>query len=495
MPSLKHDSEEEACSVKARDVFAMLAVAKSLPDALKIVTRSEDSTEDGVMQCFIGLDGSAEIVPISQGMTMSKLKKKVENLTGIPVGEQKYVFADNAQLVGASDPVPTNATLRCVRSQSDDERSDSSQKDGQVTCKDGEVEASSEGDIKHESRHEESVVDDTEERKDWADLRDDDSDSASIVSKEEVDTSASADLARSFTERWRAWDEQERQHQFHIAIPEHVREGMHVVEQIKTAAAKTHGPNIFVRLRGRGSGFLELPRHGRKERESTDPLMICLSGRPPYSIGPYWHAFYMLTSLLEEIYARYNPSVVDPGSKDQEVHVTDDWVHGGVRPHGRVEASRMLSISSVDGSSDANKLWAQEFTDSWRKWDESERQHQFYITLPEHRREEFQVGKRIKSFCRDSFLESVMLRCRGRGSGFAEGKHKAESTDPLMICISGRRDKYELDDYWWTFYKLSAFLQALYADYNQSERRKSQEVHLVYKDVNGGARKGARINA
>jgi len=87
-----------------------------------------------------------------------------------------------------------------------------------------------------------------------------------------------------------------------------------------------------------------------------------------------------------------------------------------------------------------------------------------------------------------------MLRCRGRGSGFVEGKHKAESSDPMMICLSGRKEKYTLDDYWDIFYKLSSCLQALYADYNHTVKRKCQEVHLVYRDVHGGARIGARIN-
>jgi hypothetical protein len=489
---------QEASAAKAKDVFSMLAVAKSLPDALKIVTKprthSEDSAEDGVMQCFIGLDGSTETVSISQGMTMTKLKKKVEKLTGIPVSEQKYVFADNAELVGGSDPVPTNATLRCVRSQSDDEQSDASQKDEQVAASEDETDNSSEVVGEQEICNGDIVVPSSKERLSWADLIDEEP----FVTKEDtpIGETCPSVLARIFTDGWRAWDEQERQHQFHIAVPEYAREGICLVEQIKTktAASRTYGPNIVVRLRGRGSGFLELPRQGRKERESTDPLMICLSGRPPYSIDAYWQTFYRVATLLEEVYATYNQSLLDQG---MEVHVTDDWVHGGVRPHGIAEPSRTISSGCSDwrtSCSDANSEWAREFTENWRKWDESERQHQFYIALPEHRREEFQVAKRIKFFCRDNFMENIMLRCRGRGSGFVEGKHKAESSDPMMICLSGRKEKYILDDYWDIFYKLSSFLQALYADYNDTVKRKCQEVHLVYRDVHGGARIGARIN-
>jgi hypothetical protein len=512
LTSLGRDNMNAASSVKAKDAVSMLAAAKSLPDALQIVTNPraqfEDCAEDEVvmhdMQCFIGLDGTSQSVPITQGMTMAKLKKKVQKITGIPTSEQKYVFADEAQLVGCSDPVPTNATLRCVRSQSDDEKSETSQKDPQADDQENttEMETSSDGDQTQEILEKQAGFTKekhiAKERRSWADLSDDEC-SVLPTAGNELDPCdrLPSDLARRFTERWRAWDEQQRHHQFYIAIPEHARDELYVVEEIKSSSSQIYRPKIIVRLRGRGSGLYELPRQGWKEKESTDPLMICLSGTQGYSLSDYWHTFYMVASLLEDtIYIRYNESLA---YGEREVHLSDAWVHGGVRAHGTADQCRTIAMGSIEDNSDANKQWAREFTDKWREWDENERQHQFLIAIPEHSNDELQVVKRIKMFCRTNFVDGVPLRCRGRGSGFLEGKHKSESTDPFMICISGR-NKYDLEAYWDTFYRLAAFLEAdLYADYNQRNQKnrmrgKFKEVHLVYKDVHGGSRKGARIN-
>jgi len=94
-----------------------------------------------------------------------------------------------------------------------------------------------------------------------------------------------------------------------------------------------------------------------------------------------------------------------------------------------------------------------------------------------------------------------MLRCRGRGSGFIEGRQKAESNDSLMVCLSGR-EPYSLDEYWDAFYKLAVFLEDdLYAAYNayvgSSDalgKRKLKQLHLAHTSCHGGVRKGGRNN-
>merc|ERR1719460_1782554 len=98
----------------------MLATAKSLPDALKVVkgacSSSEQSTEEGLLHLHIGLNGDSHTVPFRHGMSMGQLKEKVMKITGFPVDEQAYVFADDARLVDMDGLVPLDEPLRCVRS-------------------------------------------------------------------------------------------------------------------------------------------------------------------------------------------------------------------------------------------------------------------------------------------------------------------------------------------------------------------------------------------
>merc|ERR1712007_383793 len=53
-----------------------------------------------------------------------------------------------------------------------------------------------------------------------------------------------------------------------------------------------------LRLRGRGSGFLEGPR----KQESTDPLMLCVSSPDAES---YQKAKVLISKLMNDIYADY----------------------------------------------------------------------------------------------------------------------------------------------------------------------------------------------
>jgi len=332
------------------------------------------------------------------------------------------------------------------------------------------------------------LVDTEEARTLWTDLIAEDSTLRHLYKSESNEAQGpegGLPLAKSFTARWRVWNEWERQHQFYIGIPEQRRAEFHVVPQIKKACPSIYKTDVMVRLRGRGSGFLE----GKQQKESTDPLMICISGRNEYSLDDYWDTFHRIATLLEEtIYARYNTSCVRGSCHSSEIHLDDDWVNGGVRLHG--EASSCSAPTRVPHETSS---WAQEFTDAWRAWDASERQHQFNIDIPEASRDELQVVKRIKIACRSIFSEHVMLRCRGRGSGFLEGRHKAESSAPLMVCLSGR-EPYSLDEYWGAFYKFASFLEDdLYADYNASLAKNWKPVHLLHSSAHGGIRKGGRM--
>jgi len=532
-----------------RNTMAMLAIAKSLPDALKVVVTSHsEATEDGLLQLHIGLDGASHIVSFRHGMLMDQLKEKVLKITGIPVEEQMYVFAEDARLVDVDALVPLDEPLRCIRSKqtsttSDEatdvtDREDSSDKDSSEMCKDHSepekpFKESSEGSGESKWPRASPVLRplckkswaDLSEEADgvitWADVVNDamawelesvkkDADEvgkameqqkpcaqAVPVACDEPVPAQGSSLARHFTDRWRKWDEGEHQHQFYIAIPEGQTLEFQVVPQIKEACPRIYKANVMVRLRGRGSGFLE----GRRRKESTDPLMICISGRTGYTLVDYWDSFFMIASLLEdEIYARYNRT----GTLHMPaVHLDDCWVHGGIRLHGEakslVPTATEETVEDMNISGATNLDWAREFTEAWRVWDDSQRQHQFYIEIPEAYRDQFQVVRRIKNACRSIFSDKVILRCRGRGSGFIEGRHKAESTDHLMICLSGR-GPYSVEDYWGAFYKLASFLEDdLYADYNAviakygTGRTKPAQLHLNYNATHGGVRKGGRV--
>eukprot|EP00928_Gymnodinium_smaydae_P070030 TRINITY_DN53977_c0_g1_i1.p1 TRINITY_DN53977_c0_g1~~TRINITY_DN53977_c0_g1_i1.p1 ORF type:complete len:378 (-),score=63.64 TRINITY_DN53977_c0_g1_i1:136-1182(-) len=70
--------------------------------------------------------------------------------------------------------------------------------------------------------------------------------------------------------------------------------GRHVKRIAETSGAK-------LRLRGRGSGFLE----GYEQKESSDPLMLCVSSQDAHG---YETAKRLVTEHLEEIYAQYSRS-------------------------------------------------------------------------------------------------------------------------------------------------------------------------------------------
>jgi len=502
------------------DRQAMLAIAKSLPDALKVVAfaqaNAESSAADGWMELQMGLDGTSHTVPFSFGMTMEQLKEKVLGITGIPVEEQMYVYADEARLVDDDDLVPLDKPLRCVRSCPPPAEENSAQ---------GE-ELSEEQNKKTNEEESEFIIDDSDKsqrkRNSWADMTDEAEACLSVADivedsmvwnlrecsdkrventqesspnpADEEQTAHEASLAKKFTQRWRDWNESERQHQFYIAIPEHRRQELRVVQQIKKACRGIYKENVMVRLRGRGSGFLE----GARQRESTDPLMICISGRNDFSLEDYWEVFYLIAALLEdELYAAYNQSLAESKRSSSDIHLDDDWVNGGVRLYG--EANACSAEKQLVQQDRRPSSWVHEFVEAWRTWNPSERHHQFYIDVPEAFREELSVVSRIKNVCRDIYSERIMLRLRGRGSGFIEGRHKAESLDPLMVCLSGR-PPYSMDEYWITFEKIATFLEDdIYAAYNawikSTGRNKLKAVHLVHSAVHGGIRKGGRANS
>jgi len=518
-----------------RNTMAMLAIAKSLPDALKVVVTSHsEPTEDGLLQLHIGLDGAFHTVPFRHGMRMEQLKEKVLKTTGIPMEEQMYVFADDARLVDADALVPLDEPLRCIRSRQTPPASELV-----TTEEETEAEQDSSDSAKHFKESDSSSGASRcprAARESWADISDEadglitsflgyslqgvagavavdgllwqlngslgqqpDRAHAAVGAHDEPPLAQGSSLARCFTERWRQWESGEHQHQFYIGIPEDQIEECQVVQQIKDACPRIYKANVMVRLRGRGSGFLE----GRRRKESTDPMMICISGRIGYSLDDYWVSFYMIASLLEdEIYARYNRAIAER-CQHSEIHLEDDGVHGGVRLHG--EAKSLCPETPEDEvlkrTNTSNITLAHQFTDTWRAWDEHERQHQFYIAIPEASRDEFQVVRRIKNACRSIFSDQVMLRCRGKGSGFIEGRQKAESSDPLMVCLSGR-DRYSLDHYWSAFYELATFLEDdLYAEYNASmakhpatRNKQVSQAHLNHNATHGGVRKGGRVN-
>ncbi|CAE7364737.1 unnamed protein product [Symbiodinium pilosum] len=68
-----------------------------------------------------------------------------------------------------------------------------------------------------------------------------------------------------------------------------------------------------LRLRGRGSKFLE----GEEQKESSDPLMLCVSVPDPAS---YEEAKHLVSSLLEDIYVQYREFQISEGRLQDELH-------------------------------------------------------------------------------------------------------------------------------------------------------------------------------
>lgn len=472
----------------------ILATAKSLPEALNVLLTTHPSDADAKqealsMQLHIGLDGQAHTVPLKHGAGMVGLRKTVLRMTGIPVDEQKYIFVDDTRLVDNDCPLPTDQPLRCVRTTT-------SSDDGDEQTPDVSEDASDKGSSESEdsSKYDFKWSDDlVEPGESWADA------SEGLIEgygSQRSSAQSASSFARRFTNKWRRWNERMRQHQFYISIPEQHREKLQVTKRIRRACSTFYkAGQIMIRMRGRGSGYLE----GKYRKESTDPLMICLSGREPYSLDDYWETFYKISAFLEEVlYANFNRCVVRGKPLGRELHIDDHSVHGGAHCeflHRALPAAHVHDACDHTRKVDAELSWAWEFTQNWRQWNEWERQHQFYIAIPEQCRDELKVAIRLKRACKHIYKEHVMIRLRGKGSGFLEGKRKKESSDPLMICISGR-EPYVRDDYWNSFYKISALLEAdIYADYNRSlgsTSKKGSQVHLQYEFVNSGARQGGR---
>lgn len=486
-----------------------LATTKSLPEALSVLINTRlcdsDAKQEALsMQLHIGLDGRAHTVPLKHGAGMVGLRKTVLRMTGIPVDEQKYIFVDDARLVDNDCPVPTEQALRCVWTTNSSD--DSSEGDEQIV--DVSEDASDKGSLESEETSLESEDQDSSKyRYKWIDELVGPGESWADASEYLIEgrglrrssvrqhgtSHSTISLAQRFTYKWRNRNERMRQHRFYIAIPEQHLERLQVVKRIRRACSSFYKKDqIMVRLRGRGSGYLE----GKSKRESTDPLMICLSGREPYSLDDYWDSFYKILVFLEEaLYAHYNRAVLHKTGLAQELHIDDQSVCSGANHEFMHQAVQPSSVQNERIEGQEGLAWALEFTQAWRHWNEKQRQHQFYIAIPEHSLEEFKVAPRLKRACKNIYKENVMIRVRGRGSGFLEGKRKKESQDPLMICISGR-EPYLLNDYWSSFYRISALLETdIYADYNRSLGSRGKwtaQAHLQHEFVNGGSRQGAR---
>merc|ERR1712146_48546 len=94
--------------------------------------------------------------------------------------------------------------------------------------------------------------------------------------------------------------------------------GTHVKRIAEQSGAK-------LRLRGRGSGFLE----GPENRESTDPLMMCVSAP---DTAAYDLAKDMVTKVLESVYEQYREHCRQSGKMTSDVCIN---VHEGYRPGAR----------------------------------------------------------------------------------------------------------------------------------------------------------------
>eukprot|EP00403_Amphidinium_massartii_P045936 CAMPEP_0178466972 /NCGR_PEP_ID=MMETSP0689_2-20121128/52177_1 /TAXON_ID=160604 /ORGANISM="Amphidinium massartii, Strain CS-259" /LENGTH=503 /DNA_ID=CAMNT_0020094009 /DNA_START=1 /DNA_END=1517 /DNA_ORIENTATION=+ len=80
-----------------------------------------------------------------------------------------------------------------------------------------------------------------------------------------------------------------------------------------------------LRLRGRGSGFKE----GLEYKESSDPLMLCISAP---DTAAYARAKELMTELLEDVYRQYRSYCRRVGIADGDVSIQ---VHEGYRTNGR----------------------------------------------------------------------------------------------------------------------------------------------------------------
>merc|ERR1719362_744300 len=336
-------------------VTVINTLAKVPHDAFHIVARHGDSKANAEvvdMQLPVGLGGGTCDVPFKRGMSLAELKQQVFRMTRIPVSEQVYVASDG-RLIDANGEVPTDPPPLCLWARLPRESESIEQ-----------VAPSSTVSLKA-SRSPES-------RTKWADL----SDSCEELDLEEASPTCAAvkteqkppnsitkpgplatcqwqpKISRTFptatarcervwefTTRWRAFAPKERQHQFYIALSDEAYLEEHQVpRKIRQACGNIYREGqVMVRLRGHGSGFLEVKWMGR-QWESTDPLMICLSGRVPYDMEAYWEAFYKIALLLEEdVYGEYNRLLAKTcrTGRVQELHLDDDWVHAGRRQGGR----------------------------------------------------------------------------------------------------------------------------------------------------------------
>merc|ERR1712050_605775 len=91
--------------------------------------------------------------------------------------------------------------------------------------------------------------------------------------------------------------------------------GKHVKSIVEASGAK-------LRLRGKGSGFLEEPEHV----ESSDPLMLCVSAQDEES---YLTAKSHVSELLEDVYRQYRAFCKMENQLVPEIGIN---IHEGPRP-------------------------------------------------------------------------------------------------------------------------------------------------------------------
>mmetsp|Transcript_65471 Transcript_65471/g.211093 ORF Transcript_65471/g.211093 Transcript_65471/m.211093 type:complete len:337 (+) Transcript_65471:78-1088(+) len=91
--------------------------------------------------------------------------------------------------------------------------------------------------------------------------------------------------------------------------------GRHMKEIAEHSGAK-------LRLRGRGSGFLE----GPEQQESEDPLMLCISGP---DAGSCWEAARAVRELIEGVHEEYRQFCRSAGQSVPDLRI---HVHEGPRP-------------------------------------------------------------------------------------------------------------------------------------------------------------------